>query len=41
MWWRRLLPARLVVHFQLAMALFSSAPYLEVMQHLPEDGASP
>lgn len=33
---RRLLPARLVVYFQLAMALFSPAPYLEVMRHLSE-----
>ncbi|HET7516798.1 MAG TPA: IS4 family transposase [Actinomycetes bacterium] len=31
---RRLLPARLVVYFVLAMALFSPAPYLEVLQHL-------
>ncbi|MEU1820822.1 IS4 family transposase [Streptomyces abikoensis] len=33
---RRLLPARLVVYFLLAMALFSPAPYLEVMRHLSE-----
>ncbi|WP_246091269.1 transposase domain-containing protein [Streptomyces griseorubiginosus] len=33
---RRLLPARLVVYFMLALALFSSAPYLEVMRHLVE-----
>ncbi|WP_328926695.1 IS4 family transposase [Streptomyces sp. NBC_00190] len=33
---RRLLPARLVVYFLLAMALFSPAPYLEVMRHLAE-----
>ncbi|MET9174351.1 IS4 family transposase [Streptomyces misionensis] len=33
---RRLLPARLVVYFLLAMALFSPAPYLEVMRHLVE-----
>lgn len=31
---RRLLPARLVVYFVLALALFSPAPYLEVMRHL-------
>jgi hypothetical protein len=31
---RRLLPARLVVYFVLALALFSPAPYLEVLQHL-------
>lgn len=31
---RRLLPARLVVYFVLAMALFSPAPYLEVLRHL-------
>jgi hypothetical protein len=33
---RRLLPARLVVYFVLALALFSPAPYLEVMRHLVE-----
>ncbi|WP_319752121.1 IS4 family transposase [Streptomyces sp. AK02-04a] len=34
---QRLLPARLVVYFVLvALALFSSAPYLEVMRHLVE-----
>jgi hypothetical protein len=33
---RRLLPARLVVYFLLAMALFSPAPYLEVMRQLSE-----
>ncbi|MGW5659849.1 IS4 family transposase [Streptomyces sp. NPDC003758] len=33
---RRLLPARLVVYFLLAMALFSPAPYLEVMRQLTE-----
>jgi hypothetical protein len=33
---RRLLPARLVVYFVLAMALFSPAPYLEVLRHLIE-----
>lgn len=33
---RRLLPARLVVYFVLGLALFSSAPYLEVMRHLVE-----
>lgn len=33
---RRLLPARLVVYFLLAMALFSPAPYLEVMRQLVE-----
>ncbi|WP_371669879.1 IS4 family transposase [Streptomyces sp. NBC_00289] len=31
---RRLLPARLVVYFVLGLALFSPAPYLEVMRHL-------
>ncbi|MFD1277765.1 transposase domain-containing protein [Streptomyces kaempferi] len=31
---RRLLPARLVVYFVLGLALFSLAPYLEVMRHL-------
>jgi Insertion element 4 transposase N-terminal/Transposase DDE domain len=31
---RRLLPARLVVYFVLALALFSPAPYLEVLRHL-------
>lgn len=31
---KRLLPARLVVYFVLALALFSPAPYLEVMRHL-------
>jgi hypothetical protein len=31
---RRLLPARLVVEFVLAMALFSPAPDLEVLRHL-------
>ncbi|MFJ4633676.1 IS4 family transposase [Streptomyces sp. NPDC088847] len=31
---RRLLPARLVVYFVLGLALFSPAPYLEVMPHL-------
>jgi hypothetical protein len=29
---RRLLPARLVVYFVLALALFSPAPYLEVLR---------
>ncbi|WSK58133.1 transposase domain-containing protein [Streptomyces albidoflavus] len=33
---RRLLPARLVVYFVLALALVSSAPYLEMMRHLVE-----
>ncbi|QIY60105.1 IS4 family transposase [Streptomyces sp. RPA4-5] len=33
---RRLLPARLVVYFVLGMALFSPAPYLEVLRHLTE-----
>ncbi len=33
---QRLLPARLVVYFLLAMALFSPAPYLEVMRQLSE-----
>jgi Insertion element 4 transposase N-terminal len=33
---RRLFPARLVVYFVLALALFSSAPYLEVLWHLVE-----
>ena len=33
---KRLLPARLVVYFVLALALFSPAPYLEVMRHLIE-----
>jgi hypothetical protein len=33
---RRLLPARLVVYFVLALALFSPAPYLEVLRHLTE-----
>ncbi|WP_274388909.1 transposase domain-containing protein [Streptomyces cavernae] len=33
---RRLLQARLVVYFVLALALFSPAPYLEVMRHLVE-----
>ena len=33
---RRLLPARLVVYYVLAMALFSSAGYEEVMRHLVE-----
>jgi transposase IS4-like protein/DDE family transposase len=33
---RRLLPARLVVYFVLALALFSPAPYLEVMRQLVE-----
>ncbi|MGW3982777.1 IS4 family transposase [Streptomyces mirabilis] len=33
---RRLLPARLVVYFVLALALSSPAPYLEVMRHLVE-----
>ncbi|MET9040346.1 IS4 family transposase [Streptomyces mirabilis] len=33
---RRLLPARLVVYFVLALALSSPAPYLEVMRHLIE-----
>ncbi|MEU6763250.1 transposase domain-containing protein [Streptomyces sp. NPDC046853] len=32
----RLLPARLVVYFVLGLALFSPAPYLEVMRHLVE-----
>ncbi|MEU6541255.1 transposase domain-containing protein [Streptomyces sp. NPDC047000] len=31
-----MLPARLVVYFVLALALFSPAPYLEVMRHLVE-----
>ncbi|MFF1628372.1 transposase domain-containing protein [Streptomyces sp. NPDC058272] len=31
---RRLLPARLVVYFVLGLALFSPAPYLEVMRRL-------
>ncbi|MFJ8988826.1 IS4 family transposase [Streptomyces sp. NPDC102279] len=31
---RRLLPARLVVYFVLGLALFSPAPYIEVMRHL-------
>ncbi|MFI1445323.1 transposase domain-containing protein [Streptomyces fructofermentans] len=31
---RRLLPARLVVYFALGLALFSPAPYLEVIRHL-------
>lgn len=33
---RRLLPARLVVYLVLALAVFSPAPYLEVMRHLVE-----
>ncbi|MGK3945060.1 transposase domain-containing protein [Streptomyces sp. RP5T] len=33
---RRLLPTRLVVYFVLSPALFSPAPYLEVMRHLVE-----
>ncbi|WP_414167335.1 IS4 family transposase [Streptoverticillium reticulum] len=33
---RRLLPARLVVYFVLGLALFSPAPYLEVLRHLVE-----
>lgn len=33
---KRLLPARLVVYFVLGLALFSPAPYLEVMRHLVE-----
>ncbi|QKV90508.1 transposase domain-containing protein [Streptomyces sp. NA02950] len=33
---KRLLPARLVVYFALGPALFSPAPYLEVMRHLAE-----
>lgn len=33
---RRLLPARLVVYFMLALALFSPAPHLEVMRHMVE-----
>ncbi|MFK8844213.1 transposase domain-containing protein [Streptomyces sp. Ac-502] len=33
---RRLLPARLTVCFVLALALFSPAPYLEVLRHLVE-----
>ncbi|MEU8874526.1 transposase domain-containing protein [Streptomyces javensis] len=33
---RRLLPARRVVYFVLGPALFSPAPYLEVMRHLVE-----
>jgi hypothetical protein len=33
---QRLLPARLVVYFVLGLALFSPAPYLEVMRHLVE-----
>ncbi|MGI5466229.1 transposase domain-containing protein [Streptomyces sp. CA-132043] len=31
---RRLLPTRLVVYFVLGLALFSPAPYLEVLRHL-------
>lgn len=31
---KRLLPVRLVVYFVLGLALFSPAPYLEVMRHL-------
>ncbi|MFJ9085148.1 IS4 family transposase [Streptomyces sp. NPDC102384] len=31
---KRLLPARLVVYFVLGLALFSPAPYLDVMRHL-------
>ncbi|WP_447041830.1 transposase domain-containing protein [Streptomyces sp. DSM 118878] len=31
---KRLLPARLVVYFVLGLALFSPAPYLEVVRHL-------
>ncbi|MBP2402654.1 IS4 family transposase [Streptomyces syringium] len=33
---RRLLPARLTVYFVLGLALFSPAPYLEVLRHLAE-----
>ncbi|MFF0067286.1 IS4 family transposase [Streptomyces sp. NPDC005279] len=33
---KRLLPARLVVYFMLGLALFSPAPYLEVVRHLVE-----
>ncbi|WP_443049684.1 transposase domain-containing protein [Streptomyces sp. NBC_00287] len=33
---KRLLPARLVVYFVLGLALFSPAPYLDVMRHLVE-----
>ncbi|MET7617895.1 IS4 family transposase [Streptomyces sp. NPDC005408] len=33
---QRLLPARLVVYFVLGLALFSPAPYLEVLRHLVE-----
>ncbi|MEU1515122.1 transposase domain-containing protein [Streptomyces sp. NPDC005811] len=33
---RRLLRARLVVYFVLGLALFSPAPYLDVMRHLVE-----
>jgi hypothetical protein len=33
---RRRLPARLVVYFVLALALFSPASYLEVLRHLTE-----
>ncbi|MEU7166775.1 transposase domain-containing protein [Streptomyces morookaense] len=33
---RRLLPTRLVVYFVLALALFSPAPYPEVLRHLTE-----
>ncbi|MFK0114240.1 IS4 family transposase [Streptomyces sp. NPDC091217] len=33
---RRLLPARLMVYFVLGLALFSPAPYLDVMRHLVE-----
>ncbi|MEU7238396.1 transposase domain-containing protein, partial [Streptomyces chrestomyceticus] len=33
---KRLLSARLVVYFVLGLALFSPAPYLEVMRHLVE-----
>ncbi|MGQ4388060.1 transposase domain-containing protein [Streptomyces sp. SAS_270] len=32
---KRLLPARLVVYFVLGLALFSPAPYLDVMRQLP------
>ena len=33
---RRLLPARVVVYFVLGLALFSPAPYLEVLRHLTD-----
>ena len=34
--WHRLLPARLVVYYVLAPALFAAADYVEVMRHLVE-----